>query len=60
MTAVAIGPLACGDPAHYPVLAASPALLVGLLMLVGWRAQLGSWLTCCRGRCWSAIWPGWR
>jgi SulP family sulfate permease len=41
MTAVAIGPLARGDPARYAVLAASLALLVGLLALVAWLARLG-------------------
>ena len=41
MTAVAIGPLAGGDPARYAVLAAALALFVAVLCLVGWVARLG-------------------
>ena len=41
MTAVAIGPLAAGDPARYAALAASLAFLVGLLALVAWLVRLG-------------------
>ncbi|TWD72007.1 high affinity sulfate transporter 1 [Kribbella amoyensis] len=41
MTAVAIGPLAAGDPARYATLAALLAILVGLVCLVGWLARLG-------------------
>ncbi|HSK27076.1 MAG TPA: sulfate permease [Jiangellales bacterium] len=41
MTAVAIGPLAGGDPARYAVLAAALALIVAVLCLVGWVARLG-------------------
>jgi MFS superfamily sulfate permease-like transporter len=60
MTAVAIGPLAAGDPARYASLAAALALLTG-----HWRRQPGcsGWgfsRTCCPGRSWWATWPGWR
>ncbi|MGW8778072.1 SulP family inorganic anion transporter [Streptomyces sp. NPDC055796] len=41
MTAVAVGPLAAGDPARYAVLAAALALAVGLLCLVAWAVRLG-------------------
>ena len=41
MTAVAIGPLAAGDPVRYAALAASLAFLVGLLGLVAWLVRLG-------------------
>jgi sulfate permease, SulP family len=41
MTAVAIGPLAAGDPARYAGLAASLALLVGVLSAGAWLARLG-------------------
>src|ERR1019366_7964346 len=41
MTAIAIGPLAAGDPARYGALAASLALLVGLMSLVAWLLRLG-------------------
>ena len=41
MTAVAIGPLAAGDPARYAALAALLALLVGLLAVVAWLVRLG-------------------
>ena len=41
MTAVAIGPLAAGQPARYAALAASLALLVGLLSLAAWLLRLG-------------------
>ncbi len=41
MTAIAIGPLARGDPARYAALAASLALLVGLLSLGAWLLRLG-------------------
>ncbi|MDK9495989.1 sulfate permease [Streptomyces katrae] len=41
MTAVAVGPLAAGDPARYAVLAAALALVVGLLCLVAWAVRLG-------------------
>jgi MFS superfamily sulfate permease-like transporter len=37
MTAVAIGPLAAGNPARYATL----ALLVGLLAVVAWLVRLG-------------------
>ena len=41
MTAIAIGPLAAGDPARYASLAASLALLVGLMTLGAWLLRLG-------------------
>ncbi|WP_181773187.1 SulP family inorganic anion transporter [Amycolatopsis pittospori] len=41
MTAVALGPLAAGDPLRYGVLAATLALLVGGLCLLGGLAKLG-------------------
>ena len=41
MTAVAIGPLAAGDPARYAGLAVTLALLVGLLSVAAWLLRLG-------------------
>jgi sulfate permease, SulP family len=41
MTALAVAPLAAGDPARYAALAAALALMVGVLCLVGWAARLG-------------------
>jgi sulfate permease, SulP family len=41
MTAIAIGPLAAGDPARYAGLAATLALLVGLMSLAAWLLRLG-------------------
>ena len=41
MTAVAIGPLAAGNPSRYAALAAMLALLVGLLAVVAWLVRLG-------------------
>jgi high affinity sulfate transporter 1 len=41
MTAVAIGPLAAGNPARYAALAASLAFLVGVFALVAWLVRLG-------------------
>jgi high affinity sulfate transporter 1 len=41
MTAIAIGPLAAGDPARYTGLAATLALLVGLMSLAAWLLRLG-------------------
>lgn len=41
MTAVAIGPLAAGDPVRYAALAAALALLTGLLAVVAWVIRLG-------------------
>ena len=41
MTAVAIGPLAAGDPSRYAALAAMLALLVGVLAVVAWLVRLG-------------------
>ena len=58
MTAIAIGPLAAGHPARYAELAASLALLVGADVAGRRLLRLGSWQTCCRGRCWSGTWPG--
>lgn len=41
MTATVIGPLAGGDTARYAVLAASLAVVVGLLCVLAWLARLG-------------------
>ncbi|MER7540649.1 sulfate permease [Streptomyces sp. NPDC097704] len=41
LTAVAVGPLAGGDPGRYAVLAAALAVVVGLLCLVAWAVRLG-------------------
>ena len=41
MTAVAIGPLASGDPARYAALAATLALLTGALAVLAWLVRLG-------------------
>ncbi|KOV19812.1 sulfate transporter [Streptomyces sp. XY413] len=41
MTAVAVGPLANGDPARYALLSAALAVVVGLLCLVAWAVRLG-------------------
>ncbi|MFJ2592412.1 sulfate permease [Streptomyces erythrochromogenes] len=41
MTAVAVAPLAAGNPARYAVLAAALAVVVGLLCLVAWGLRLG-------------------
>jgi len=41
MTAVAIGPLAAGSPVRYAQLAASLALLTGLLAAAAWLLRLG-------------------
>jgi sulfate permease, SulP family len=41
MTAIAIGPLAAGDPVRYAALAAALALLVGLMSLAAWLLRLG-------------------
>jgi sulfate permease, SulP family len=41
MTAVAIGPLAAGDPVRYAELATILALLVGSLAVVSWLVRLG-------------------
>jgi sulfate permease, SulP family len=41
MTAVAVGPLAAGDPGRYATLAAALALVVAALCVVGWVARLG-------------------
>jgi sulfate permease, SulP family len=42
MTAIAIGPLAAGDPARYAELAATLALLVGVMGVAAWVMRLGS------------------
>ena len=41
MTAIAIGPLAGGNPARYAELATTLALLVGLMSLAAWVLRLG-------------------
>ncbi|MEV7414519.1 sulfate permease [Streptomyces sp. NPDC089919] len=41
MTAVAVGPLAGGDPARYAALSAALAVVVGLFCLVAWAVRLG-------------------
>lgn len=41
MTATAIAPLAAGDPARHAMLAATLALLVGLLCVAAWALRLG-------------------
>ncbi|MFE9846172.1 SulP family inorganic anion transporter [Streptomyces goshikiensis] len=41
MTAVAVGPLAAGDPGRYAVLAAALAVVVGLASLAAWAVRLG-------------------
>jgi high affinity sulfate transporter 1 len=41
MTAVAVAPLAGGDPVRYAALAAALAVLVGLLCLIAWVVRLG-------------------
>jgi SulP family sulfate permease len=41
MTAIAIGPLAAGDPARYADLATALALLVGLMSVGAWLLRLG-------------------
>ncbi|MFD6183131.1 SulP family inorganic anion transporter [Streptomyces goshikiensis] len=41
MTAVAVGPLAGGDPGRYAVLAAALAVVVGLASLAAWAVRLG-------------------
>ena len=40
-TAIAIGPLAAGDPARYAALAATLALLVAVMSLAAWLLRLG-------------------
>ena len=41
MTAIALAPLAAGDPGRYAGLAATLAVLVGVLSVVGWALRLG-------------------
>jgi sulfate permease, SulP family len=41
MTAIAIGPLAAGDPARYAGLATTLALLVGVMSVAAWLLRLG-------------------
>ena len=56
MTAIAIGPLATGDPARYAGLAATLALLVGAMSVAAGLLRLGSWRICSPARCWSVTW----
>lgn len=41
MTAVTVGPLAGGDPVRFAALAATLAMIVGVLCLIGWVGRLG-------------------
>ena len=41
LTAAALGPIAAGDPRRYAALAATLAVLVGLVCLLAWVARLG-------------------
>jgi len=41
MTAIAVGPLAAGEPARYAALATTLALLVGVMALGAWLLRLG-------------------
>ncbi|CAL9283288.1 putative sulfate transporter [Streptomyces sp. enrichment culture] len=41
MTATVVGPLAAGDPARYAAMAATLAIVVGLLCVVAWATRLG-------------------
>ncbi|GAA2746859.1 SulP family inorganic anion transporter [Kitasatospora cinereorecta] len=41
MTATVVGPMAAGDPGRYAVLAATLAVVVGLLFVAAWLARLG-------------------
>src|SRR5690242_12428456 len=41
MTAIAIGPLAAGEPGRYAGLAATLALLVGIMSVAAWLLRLG-------------------
>jgi SulP family sulfate permease len=41
MTAIAVGPLAAGEPARYAALATTLALLVGVMSLGAWLLRLG-------------------
>ncbi|RYP82134.1 sulfate permease [Nocardioides guangzhouensis] len=41
MTAIALAPLAAGDPGRYAGLAAALAVLVGVLSVIGWALRLG-------------------
>ena len=41
LTAVAIGPLAGGDPVRYAALAAALAVMMGVVCLLAWLARLG-------------------
>jgi MFS superfamily sulfate permease-like transporter len=60
MTAVAIGPLAAGNPARYAGLAASLTLLVGVLSVCSGLVRLGLPPICCPGRSWWATSRVWR
>ena len=58
MTAVAIGPLAAGNPARYAELAARSRCWWGCCR---WRRAGCGWASsriCCHGRSWWATWPG--
>lgn len=41
MTAVAVGPLAAGDPVRFAALASALAMLVGIICVLAWVARLG-------------------
>ncbi len=59
MTAVAVGPLAAGDPGRYAALSAALAVVVGVLCLAAWQPGRCGWASlgiCCPGPCWSATW----
>ncbi|GAA2633853.1 hypothetical protein GCM10010425_38030 [Streptomyces spororaveus] len=57
MTAVAVGPLAAGDPGRYAVLSAELAVVVGVLCLAAWALRLGFLADLLsRPPCWPAIW----
>jgi len=56
MTAIAIGPLAAGNPVRYVALATTLALLVGVIAVAAACCGLGSSQTCCHAQSWSAIW----
>lgn len=59
MTAIAIGPLAAGNPARYAGLAATLALLVGVMGAAAWVLRLGFVADLLRVLFWSVTWPAW-
>lgn len=59
MTAIAIGPLAAGNPARYAELAATLALLVGVMGAAAWVLRLGFVADLLRVLFWSVTWPAW-